>query len=105
MKSVLEPEDIQAIADAVAARLAPAVPVPAATGTADEEIFDVPGLAGYLKVDKSWVYKQLQLKTIPHFHAGRYPRFYKVQIDRWTKENSTPAVGVVTQLGRLRNAA
>lgn len=104
MKSMLEPEDIQAIADAVVARLTPALPM-APTTTSEDEILDVPGLAGYLKVDKSWVYKQLQLKTIPHFHAGRYPRFHKAQIDKWAREKSTPAVGAVTQVGKLRKVA
>lgn len=72
MRTVLEPEDIQAIADAVAARLSATIPTNTVAKD-QEEIFDVPGLATYLKVDNSWVYKQDQYKTIPHFHAGRYP--------------------------------
>ena len=104
MKSTLEPDDIQAIVDAVAARLSPIMPATPANTYADE-IFDVPGLASYLKVDKSWVYKQLQFKSIPHFHAGRYPRFHKHQIDSWTKENSTPAIESISQPGKLKQVA
>jgi excisionase family DNA binding protein len=104
MKSVLEPEDIQAIADAVAARLHLVMPANA-SGNTEEENFDVPALAAYLKVDKSWVYKQVQLKTIPHFHVGRYPRFKKSTIDKWTRENATPAVGSMYQPGKLNRAA
>lgn len=104
MRTVLEPEDIQAIADAVASRLSATIPTNTVAKD-QEEIFDVPGLATYLKVDNSWVYKQVQYKTIPHFHAGRYPRFYRSQIDKWTKEQATPAVGAPYQKDKLRRAA
>jgi len=54
----------------------------------DEVIFDVHGLAEYLKVDASWVYKKVSLKEIPHFHAGKYPRFKKSQIDKWIESQT-----------------
>ncbi|GFO61680.1 hypothetical protein GMST_40050 [Geomonas silvestris] len=104
MRTVLEPADIQAIADAVAARLSTVMPV-APVAKTQEEIFDVMGLAAYLKVDKSWVYKQVQYKAIPHFHAGRYPRFHKSHIDKWIKEQATPAVGALYQKDKLQRAA
>jgi excisionase family DNA binding protein len=104
MKSILEAEDIQSIADAVAARLNTTLP-PAIGEKDQDEIFDVPGLAVYLKVDNSWVYKQVQYKAIPHFHVGRYPRFRKSVIDKWTKENATPAAGAMYQPGKLKKAA
>ena len=101
MKTVLEPEDIQAIADAVAARLSqssPAVPV----NRSEDEIFDVPGLAVYLKVEKTWVYRQIQNKAIPLFYVGRYPRFHKSKIDKWNQQNAMPVVGAVSQAGKLK---
>ena len=104
MHTVLDPDDIQAIADAVATRLAGNI-TNTVVAKASDEILDVPGLAVYLKVDKSWVYKQVQFKAIPHFHAGRYPRFYKSQIDRWTREQATPAVGEPYQKSKLLQAA
>lgn len=105
MRTLLEPEDIEAIAEAVAARLAAVMPTNTTVKADSEEIFDVPRLATYLKVDKSWVYKQVQYKAIPHFHAGRYPRFYKSHIDKWTKEQATPAVGIPFQKNKLSRAA
>lgn len=60
-------------------------------GRADSAIMDVEELAAMLKVDKSWVYKQVQFKAIPHFHAGKYPRFKRKEIDAWIQEQSMPS--------------
>lgn len=103
MRTVLEPEDIQAIADAVAARLEINTPQPIPDFA--EDIMDVDGLAEYLKVEKSWVYRQVQLRAIPHFRAGRYPRFSKAKIDLWIKENSTPAATAPEPRKKLFQAA
>lgn len=100
MRTVLEPEDIQAIADAVAARLK--INTPQTIPEFAEDIMDVDGLAEYLKVEKSWVYRQVQLRAIPHFRAGRYPRFYRKQIDQWTREQFNPAATEPVQKERLR---
>lgn len=54
-------------------------------------IMDVEELAGLLRVDKSWVYKQVQFKSIPHFHAGKYPRFKRKEIDAWILDQSMPS--------------
>jgi len=48
-----------------------------------EIIFDVNGLASYLKVTKSWVYERTHLREIPHYKVGKFPRFKKKEIDRW----------------------
>lgn len=89
MKLELEQTDIHMIAasvvDAIRPLLAPQ------QGKPDELILDVKALAGYLKVDPSWVYKQVQFKSIPHFHAGKYPRFKRKEIDAWIKEQSKPS--------------
>jgi len=61
------------------------------TKQTDSIIMDVDELAGHLRVEKSWVYKQVQLKSIPHFHAGRYPRFKRKDIDSWIIEQSMPS--------------
>ena len=53
-------------------------------------IMDVDELAAYLKVNSTWVYKQVQFKSIPHFHAGRYPRFKRKEIEAWILEQSMP---------------
>lgn len=76
----------------IAARLAEIIqPVSASGLQADTCIMDVEELAGLLKVDKSWVYKQVQFKSIPHFHAGKYPRFKRKDIDDWIHQQSVPS--------------
>ncbi len=57
----------------------------------DSIIMNVDDLAVFLRVEKSWVYKQVQLKSIPHFHAGKYPRFKSREIDHWIVGQSMPS--------------
>ena len=87
MKFELDQEDIEAIAQRVAEILRPMF---ARNGRveAEETIFDVATLAVYLKVDESWVYKQVSLKTIPYFKTGKYTRFRKSAIDKWTESGT-----------------
>ncbi|MBF0556410.1 MAG: helix-turn-helix domain-containing protein [Nitrospirae bacterium] len=66
MKSSLEPDDIQAIAEAVMERLKPSI---AGNGKREYEdvIFDKKSLAAYLKVSESTISKLVSNKQIPHF--------------------------------------
>jgi excisionase family DNA binding protein len=88
MKLELESHDAQAIAQMVAELLKRDL---AGIGTTPSDIMDVESLADYLKVSKDWVYKQVQYKTIPHFKAGKFPRFKRREVDDWIKQQSTPA--------------
>ncbi len=83
----IEEQDIERIVSAVCSRLQGIVPA----GKADSVIMDVEELAAMLKVNTSWVYKQVQFKSIPHFHAGKYPRFKRKEIDAWILEQSMPS--------------
>ncbi len=47
----------------------------------DDPILDKKGLSEYLKVDVSWVDKNLY--TLPHFKVGKYVRFKQSHIDKW----------------------
>jgi predicted DNA-binding transcriptional regulator AlpA len=47
----------------------------------DDQILDKKGLSEYLKVDVSWIDKNLY--TLPHFKAGKYVRFKQSNIDKW----------------------
>lgn len=88
MKFELEHSEVRMIAEQIMELIKPALaPVRDDTG---RSIMDVKELSEYLKVECSWVYKQIQYKAIPHFHAGKYPRFRKRDIDVWIRENSTP---------------
>lgn len=82
MRTELENDDIKAIAQTVVEMLRPILSGKG-NSRSDDVIFDVPGLAEYLKVDDSWVYKQVSLKTIPYFKNGKYTRFRKSAIDKW----------------------
>ncbi len=61
----------------------------------NEKVFTVSDLAEYLKVEESWIYKQVSLRAIPFFKLGKYVRFRKSEIDRWiTKHSRTPIAEV-----------
>lgn len=82
MKFEIESHDVDLIVQRVSETLRPLL-----LNTERHEdksaVLDVKGLAEYLHVDCSWVYKQVSLKEIPFFKAGRYTRFRKRDIDRW----------------------
>jgi excisionase family DNA binding protein len=61
-------------------------------GTGEDIIFDVEGLAEYLRVPVSWVYNKNTLKELPHFKAGKYSRFRKRDVDRWVKSQTRTPV-------------
>jgi excisionase family DNA binding protein len=84
MKLTIDEQDIEAIARKVVELTKPCN----CNSKPDNEIFDVPELASYLKVNNTWVYKQVQLRTIPFFKSGRYIRFKKSLIDQWIQENT-----------------
>lgn len=83
MKTTLEPEDIQAIVQAVIEGLKPYL----SQVKSVDVIFDKIALSEYLKVDVSWVDKNLYM--LPHFKAGKYVRFKQSHIDRWIETIKT----------------
>lgn len=87
MKIEIESKDIEAIAQRVSEIVKPML---TRTQRQDEKdtIFDVKGLAEYLHVNPSWVYKQVSMKEIPYFKAGKFPRFKKREIDKWTESKA-----------------
>jgi excisionase family DNA binding protein len=95
MKTEVEPKDVEAIAKRVVEILLPLIP----SGRPDDDIFDKQGLADYLKVDISWVDKQITNRVIPYFKAGKYTRFKKSHIDRWIE---TVKVDPIPELKRYR---
>jgi excisionase family DNA binding protein len=79
MKTELEAEDIQAIVKEVIRQVKPLLK----NDKTEDVIFDVSGLAEYLKVNDSWIYTQVSLKAIPYFKSGKYLRFKQSAIDKW----------------------
>jgi len=90
LKTQLEREDIQAIAQAVMELLKPVV---AGNGKKENDaIFDVQGLSSYLKVSKQWVYERTHLNEIPFYKIEGHVRFKKSDIDKWLQGYHMPAV-------------
>ena len=95
MRSELEQQDIDAIAQRVSESLRPML-LSIERREDKDAIFDVKGLAKYLCVDPSCIYKQVSYKAIPHFKTGKYSRFRKKDIDRWIEN------GVVRPIPSLK---
>ena len=104
MRIETEPQDIEAIAQRVSETLKPLI-LRSDRGKGDDDslqIFDVNGLAEYLQVTPSWVYKQVSLKTIPYFKVGKYLRFRRKEIDKWVETKTVrpvPALGLGNKRG------
>lgn len=81
MRTDLESQDIERIADRVIERLRPLIP--AMPRQRNETILDVKELASYLRVNNSWIYDQVKNGVIPYIKAGKFLRFRKTSIDKW----------------------
>jgi len=90
MKLNLEKDDLKLIAQYVTDTLKPVLRSNRKSESSDI-LYDVKGLAEYLKVNKSWIYNKVHLKEIPYFKCGKYTRFKKSQIDKWIEEGSIPS--------------
>lgn len=79
----LDDKDVEKVANKVFEVLKPLLKSSHQTNEQEDTIFDVEGLAHYLKVKKPWVYERIHLNEIPHYKIGKFPRFRKKEIDRW----------------------
>lgn len=95
----LPPEFVDLIADKLIEKLKPIL---AKNGKQEDDvIFDVPGLARFLRVTPKWIYEQTHLKTIPHHKlSNKQLRFKKKDIDKWLDTLKIPAVSEPT--GKLK---
>jgi len=82
MKTTFEEEDIDEIANAVVEKLKQW----SFNAQVEEIIFGKKELAKYLKVQPSWVDKNLY--KLPHFKIGKYPRFKKTAIDKFLDQEA-----------------
>lgn len=73
------------IAQEVVARLKPLLKP---QGYDEDKIFTVETLAQYIHTEKSWIYRNI--RQIPYFKVGRFPRFRKKDIDRWLEQHRPP---------------
>lgn len=103
MRTELEEKDIEAIAQRVAAIIKPMLAHPAGSSEKDV-VFDVKGLAGYLRVKESWIYQRVHDHSIPHFKIGKYSRFKKAQIDKWMESKAVRPIPALTVMKRRGEA-
>lgn len=80
MKTLLEPEDIEAIAEKVIEKLKPLI-ISNSRHDTEDRVFTVEQLSEYIGLSKQWIYNNK--KNIPHFDRKRKPLFRKSEIDRW----------------------
>lgn len=91
MKSTFDPEDIEAIAGRVVELLRPHL-ARRDKSAHGQEVLNVTGLAEYLHVKESWVYKQKALGSLPYIKQGKYLMFRKSAIDKWLETHSVNAL-------------
>jgi excisionase family DNA binding protein len=85
MKTELEQQDIEEIADRVIEKLKPLISGDSKPESGDT-IFDVESLAQYITVKEQWIYEKVHNNEIPHYKVGKYLRFRKSKIDEWLKK-------------------
>ncbi len=101
MKFELEQEDLHAIAEEIIEHLTPLL----SRANTQDDIFDVPGLAAYLKVSPKWIYERTHLKEIPHYKTGGLLRFRRKDIDVWLSSLNVPATGKPPSLVSVKKSA
>ena len=55
----------------------------------EKRFFDVNGLADYIHMSESYVYKMVSNKSIPHIKLGTRTLFERNQIDNWVINGGT----------------
>jgi len=51
------------------------------------ELLTLDEVCTWLKVPRSWVYRQTREGTIPFVKLGKYLRFFKPQLEKWLIKN------------------
>jgi excisionase family DNA binding protein len=90
LKTELEIQEIEAIADKVIEKLKPLLNN--GRHDAEDTILEVQGLSECLKVSKQWIYERTHLKEIPHLKIDGQLRFRKRDIDKWLNSYNVPAI-------------
>ena len=97
MKTQLEPQDIDAIAQRVVELLKPyllgreetkTIPIPSKS---KGEYMTVPQLAEYLQIGKQTIYNWICQREIPYSKIGRRVRFKREDIVRWSEDKKVEA--------------
>ncbi len=91
MKIELEHEDILKIAEMVTEKLRPLI-VNNGNRKTEDEILTKKELAEYLDVPVTWIDRKVSYNEIPYIKIGKYVRFKKSAIDRWTDKKTVKAI-------------
>lgn len=89
MKIELEEKDKEEIVEKLIEKIKPII-----TKNGNKEadiIFNVHGLAEYLKASKQWIYERTHLNEIPFIKKQGLLRFKKKDIDKWLDSGKTPS--------------
>ena len=89
MKTELEPQDIEAIADKVIEKLRPLL---LNNGKAEDVIMTIDETAGFLKTSKGQLYQRVNnakhgLKPFPYLKSGKRLMFSKQCLIAWMNDN------------------
>lgn len=95
MQLLLQDEDVNQITERIFEKIKPLL-VCKCAGKSEDVIYDVQGLADYLKVSKKWIYERTHLKEIPHYKKDGLLRFRKTHIDKWLDTYIVPVASKPT---------
>jgi excisionase family DNA binding protein len=87
--------DTQELAKEISQEVIKAIRTLIAREPEGEEVWSVKETAEYLGMSADWVYKQVGLKTIPHYKVGDKPKFKKSQIEKWLNSNMIQPVSPI----------
>ena len=48
-----------------------------------EDLLTPEQLCELLHVQRTWIYRKVRERSIPHLHLGRYLRLYRPAIEKW----------------------
>lgn len=97
---VIPDQSIKAIAeqtaDMVFERVMHRLPAIMASLNKEESIFDVKGLASYLKTTDAWIREKARAGELPSFKSGKTWKFHKRQIDKLYQSRAFLPVSTVS---------
>jgi hypothetical protein len=93
IQTTIPDELIDRISDRLIERLRPLLTT--TRKTEDDTIFDVRGLADYLKTTDAWIRDQARSGKLPCFKSGKYWKFHKRQIDKVFQSRSLIPASVI----------
>jgi len=91
---VLSPETVMAVAQEIARLIIGFLQklLQEAQAAQNRALLTPEEVAQYFQVNRQWVYERTSKNEIPHIKVGKYLRFQREEIDRWTGGMAVPEV-------------